>query len=76
MKRKRKAGKKPDLHVDESCLQDGTLGVGSRSEFPICHFSLRLSLSPPPLPHSFTVPPPPPSLPSSFSTITLADCNL
>lgn len=75
MKRKRKAGKKNDLHVDESCLQDGTLGVRSRSEFPICHFpsvSLSLSLS---LIHSLFFLPPP-SLPSFFSAITLADCNL
>ena len=64
-----KQEKKPDLNVDESCLQDGTLGVGSRSEFPVCHFSL-----PPSLIHSLS--PPPPSPPSSFSTITLADCNL
>lgn len=37
MKRKRKDGEKNDLHVDESCLQDGTLGIRSGSEFPICH---------------------------------------
>lgn len=68
-KKKTKRREKNDLHVDESCLQDGTLGIRSDLNFlsVIFFFTLPLFLLPPSTSRRirsvfFSFPPLPPSL--------------